>query len=174
MISSRELLAESVLNSQMLLKRYLAGFDDSNVVSQPAGLPNHAAWTLGHLACTMGRMIEKLGGPNLAADEFTRGGEGGSSTRFDPDSVSFGSTPIGDASKYPPLARCVQIFDSACERLAATVRTVPEPMLTGMVPWGNTEISGMQGVIRMVFHNGTHAGQLADIRRALKLKSIFA
>jgi hypothetical protein len=27
--------------------------------------------------------------------------------------------------------------------------------------------------VRMVFHTGTHAGQLADLRRALGLGSIF-
>ena len=65
MIQLRDALAENVLQSRDLLKRYLAGFDDTNLTAQPGGpggLPNHVAWTLGHLAITMSRVIEKIDG----------------------------------------------------------------------------------------------------------------
>lgn len=178
MIESRALLAEAVLNSQMLLKRYLVGFDEGNRTTQPANLPNHAAWTLGHLAHTMGRVNEKLGGPSLPQDEFAAEEEkvpaGTNCTRFAADDVAFGSNPSGDPARYPSLARSVEIFDAACMRLAKTVNDASESVLMGSIPWGNMQITGYQAIFRMVFHNGTHTGQLADLRRAMGMKSIFA
>jgi hypothetical protein len=170
-----ELLAESVLNSRDWFKRYLKGFDDSTLTVQPPGLPNHCAWTLGHLAVTMGRATERLGGPRLPEDEFVKGnGRSGDSRRFDTESVSFGSTPVADLTLYPAIARAVEIFDNACARLAATVREAPEGVLAREVDWGAAKLTGRQLAVRMVFHNGTHAGELADIRRAMKFASIFA
>lgn len=170
-----ELLAESVLNSRDLFKRYLKGFDDTTLTAQPPGLPNHCAWTLGHLAITMGRATEKLGGASLAENEFVKGnGRSGDASRFDTESVSFGSTPVADRALYPVMARAVEIFDNACARLAATVRAAPEATLAREVDWGAAKLTGRQLSVRMVFHNGTHAGELADIRRALKFASIFA
>ena len=45
-------LAEAIGSTRELLVRYLQGFDDANATAQAPGLPNHAAWTLGHLALT--------------------------------------------------------------------------------------------------------------------------
>lgn len=173
--ASRDLLAEAVLNSGTLLKRYLAGFDDSNRCFQTLDLPNHPAWTLGHLAITMVRAQEKLGGPGPDPDRFVTGdGTRGDAQKFDTESVSFGSTPVADPAKYPTFDRCVEIFDRACEDLARTIRSTPDDKLAGMVQWGSAQIPGYAAALRMVFHNGTHTGQLADLRRALRLKSVFA
>lgn len=168
------MLAETVINSQTLLKRYLAGFDDSNRCFRTDDLPNHAAWTLGHLAITMTRAGQKLGGPAPSPEEFVTGdGTAGDTHRFDTEGVSFGSTPSADPAHYPSWARCIQIFDNACQSLANTLQNAPEAQLEGMVQWGNQQIPGWTAALRMAFHNGTHTGQLADLRRALRLKSIF-
>ena len=42
------------------------------------------------------------------------------------------------------------------------------------MPWGAIQIAGWQVIMRMVFHNGMHTGQIADTRRALRMKSIFS
>lgn len=184
MENTREVLAAGVLQSQDLLKRYLAGFDDKTLVAQPPGLPNHLAWTLGHLAVTMGRAMEKLGAKSddaLPPEQFVTGddraregeGRGGPLGRFDTQSVSFGSKPVNDPTLYPDLARSIAIFDSACERLAEFVRSCPNEALARSVAWGGGTTLGWQLVQRMAFHNGVHTGQIADLRRALSMKSIF-
>ncbi len=126
MIQLRDALAENVLQSRDLLKRYLGGFDDTNLTAQPGGpggLPNHVAWTLGHLAITMSRAIEKIDGtPPDAGDFFTGEPRQGDGRRFNTEMVSFGSAPTPEAHQYPPLSRCVEIFDNCCKRLSDKAR----------------------------------------------------
>lgn len=178
--ASKDLLAEAVLNSGELLKRYLAGFDDANRCFITIDLPNHVAWTLGHLALTMVRAGEKLGGPGPDPDQFVTAddpdarGRSGDQRRFDADGVAFGSSPSMDPTHFPAFDRCVEIFDDSCRSLARTIRAADDAVLAAKVRWGNAEIPGWAVALRMAFHNGTHTGQLADLRRALRLKSIFA
>ena len=178
MIQLRDALAENVLQSRDLLKRYLAGFDDTNLTAQPGGpggLPNHVAWTLGHLAITMSRAIEKIDGtPPDAGDFFTGEPRQGDRRRFNTEMVSFGSAPTPEAHQYPPLSRCVEIFDNCCKRLSDKARAATDAELEKMVPWGAIQIAGWQVIMRMAFHNGMHTGQIADTRRALRMKSIFS
>ena len=167
-------IADSVLMSRDLLKRYLAGFDDTNYTRQVADLPNHVAWTLGHLSHTMHRVAEKLDASPIPEADFFTGGGRSDSRRYDTESVCFGSKPVPDAAAYPNLARCTEIFDHAIERLSAAARAADNAALDRKMPWGSMEIPVWAAAARMVFHNGMHTGQIADLRRALRLKSIFA
>lgn len=170
-------LSDSLLSTKSLLARYLAGFDDSNHTRQAPHLPNHVAWTLGHLAITMGRAGEKLSAtPGLPQGMFienTDRGEPGPRGRFATESVSFNSTPTADPTRYPSLARCVEIYDASCDHLAALIQRVDPSRLEMMYPWGPIQISGAMMISRMVFHNGTHTGQLADLRRALAMPRVL-
>ena len=174
MTTRAQTIADSVLMSRDLLKRYLAGFDDTNHTKQTADLPNHVAWTLGHLSHTMHRVAGMVDGLAIPETDFVTGTGRGDAKRYDTEAVCFGSKPVGDAAAYPSLARCVEIFDHAIERLAAAVRKADEASLDMMVPWGTIQVPLWAAAMRMVFHNGAHTGQIADLRRALKLKSIFA
>jgi hypothetical protein len=77
-------------------------------------------------------------------------------------------------SRYPTWPRCVQIFDAAIERVANAVRKATDQQLDATTRWGAGETTVGNLAIRMVFHNGNHCGQLADLRRALNMGSIFA
>lgn len=174
-------LAESVLASKQLLSRYLAGFNDATHVRQTPDLPNHLAWNLGHLALTMHRVAGRLDGQDLPAADFlsppAADGYHGSREKgyFDTEAVSFGSRPEERHDRYPSLARCTEIFNHACDRLAAAVRTCDDAKLDELTPWGgNQQIPFWALIVRMVFHNGFHTGQIADLRRALGFKSVFA
>src|SRR5215468_3795807 len=96
----QDLLAESVLASKTLTARYFAGFDDTTLTRQPPGLPNHLAWSLGHLAATMHRVAEKLDGRPFPESDFFKGDgarpAGPGTGRFDTESVAFASKPTGD------------------------------------------------------------------------------
>ena len=174
--SSSDLLAELVVESSALLKRYLRGFDDANRTRQAPGLPNHVAWTMGHLALVLHRCAGKFEGTtDLPAGDFVTGdGRGGDAHRFDTESICFGSVPADDATLYPSWARCVSIFDAAIDRLAIAIRRADDARLDSMTSWGAGTITLRATAGRMVFHNGTHAGQIADLRRALGFGSIFA
>jgi len=176
-MTRQQALAEAVLDSRTLIARYFKGFDDSNHTTQAADLPNHFAWTLGHLALTLHRTAEKFEPSPQAlpdADFVTGDGSGGSADTFDTESVCFGSAPTIDASRYPRAARCIEIFSAAIERCAAAIRSCSDEQLEARIAWGKAEVPLWTLAGRMVFHVGTHCGQLADLRRALRMGSIFS
>lgn len=172
-MTRQSIFAEQVQLSRDLLKRYLVGFDDGNRTAQGSSLPNHAAWNLGHLALTMCRVAERLNGTPIPEDAFVTGPRG-DARRFGTESVSFGSHPTPDPECYPLWDRCVAIFDECTERLSAAIRATPDATLDKPTPWGGRDVPIWTLLPRMVFHNGTHCGQIADLRRALGFKSIFS
>lgn len=169
-------IAEGILSTKQSFARYLAGFDDTTATRQAANLPNHAAWSLGHCALTMHRVAAHLDSQDLPASDFTTGhaSGGGNARQFATESVAFGSKPVDSPADYPKLARAIEIYNAACDRLAAAVRNTSEARLDEVVPWGPMQLPLYLLVIRMIGHNGMHTGQLADLRRALGFKSIFA
>jgi DinB superfamily len=157
-----EMLAQSIERSVELLLRYVAGFDDRSAVAQPQRLPNHLLWTLGHLALYMHRAAEKLTGKPVDLG-------------WDPEPFAFSSEPSGDAGAYPPLAEMVARYRAAHVTLAGAVRAGGEDGLRRQVPWGaaGVMVSGLDLVLRMMFHNGTHTGQVVDTRRALGMPRVI-
>jgi hypothetical protein len=173
-MTARELLAQSVVASKELLARFLAGFNDGNRASQAPHLPNHVIWCLGHCALTMYRVAERIDGRSLPETDFVTGdGGAGTPSVYDTESVSFNSRPIDEASRYPTLARGIEVYEAACDRLAEAARVADEATLDQSVPWGKSEITLWMLVARLVFHNGTHTGQIIDLRRALGLGQVL-
>ncbi|MDA0802776.1 MAG: DinB family protein [Planctomycetota bacterium] len=169
-----EILAVMILSTKPLTLRYLAGFNESNRTLQRADLPNHPVWILGHLALTMQRFSMRFDAGPLPDSDFVEGdGRQGDADRFDTESVSKDSTPSADPAHFPTLARAQDIFSTACDRMAAMLRTQPDTRFSEEVPWHD----GMQRVdalvARLAFHNGLHAGQLTDLRRAMGLPFVI-
>ena len=136
-MNRQQTLANAVLESRTLLARYFKGFNDSNHTRQAPHLPNHFAWTLGHLALTLHRTAEKFDGRALPEIDFVKGdGRAGTPTRFDTESVCFGSKPADDPRLYPNHDRCVAIFDDAIQRLASAIRRADDAKLESLVAWG--------------------------------------
>lgn len=172
----QDLLAEAVLMSKPLVLRFLAGFDETNATRQTPTLPNHAVWCLGHLALTMHRVAEKLGGGPPPADAFVSGGAVGTrdERRFATESVSFNSEPADTPAAYPTLARAVEIFERACDHLASAARNATDAALDAPSPWGAATVPVWTLVLRMLFHNGVHTGQLTDLRRGLGFRRVLS
>lgn len=166
-------LARAVRTSSPLVLRFLGGFDDSSRTAQAPGLPNHAAWTLGHLALTLHRAAERLDGSGLPERDFIEGAAAGDAERFGSESVAFGSKPVDEPGRYPSLARARAIFEGAVDRLASGIGTSSRERLAQSEPWGQGETTMGDLVVRMIVHNGTHAGQLADLRRALGMAGVI-
>jgi hypothetical protein len=160
------LLAQGIVSSRDLLERFIVGFDDSNRTRQAPNLPNHFAWTLGHLAITQNRMAERIDQKPIPADQFIDGPRG-DSTRFAIESVAFNSEPVDDPAAYPTFDRCVTIWRASIDRIASAYEHADDATLDTMTPWGKNSLPIWAMAQRMAFHNGTHAGQLIDLRRAL-------
>ncbi|HEY7088371.1 MAG TPA: DinB family protein [Tepidisphaeraceae bacterium] len=173
-MTRQQVLADCIRETRPLLARYLKGFDDTNHTKQAPGLPNHLAWTLGHLALTMQRTAERLDGIAPPESDFIKGdGKSGTPDRFDTESICFGSKPIDDPRLYPKFTRCVAIFNVAVDRIADATLKASDKTLDAKSKWGRIEVQNWTLIPRMVFHNGNHNGQIADLRRALGMGSIF-
>lgn len=173
----RQLLATLVRGTNGFLTRFLAGFDDRNRTSQGMDLPNHVSWTLGHCAMTMHRVAERIDGQPYPPSDFIVGDPAspgqGDAQRYDTTTVGFGSTPVDDPVFYPTLRRGREIYESACERLAAAIENAPDSKLDEPQDWHGGPIPLYTLIMRVCFHNGTHAGQLTDLRRALRLPNVI-
>lgn len=166
--------ADSILATKPLFTRFLAGFDEDSRTAQARALPNHVIWTLGHLALTMHRVAERFDGAALPASDFLTGdGRQGDETRFDTESVCIGSQPMDDGTMYPTLSTGVRIFEGACDRFAAAVRGASDAKLDETINWHDGPLPLWSLIARVCFHNGTHAGQLTDLRRALAMPPII-
>lgn len=176
-LSSRgEVLAAIVESNKELITRFFPGFDDVSALRQMPTLPNHVIWQCGHIALTMHRIAERLDGLPLPSDAFVTGdGRAGSRDRgvYDTESVSVGSTPVGDPAIYPRFERAVEIVRGACDRLAAACRNATEAALEAPQQWGAASLPLWLLVARAVFHNGMHTGQVTDLRRAMSMDKII-
>ena len=159
-MSSASELAGAIGSTRELLIKFLEGFDDANATAQAPGLPNHAAWTLGHLALTMHRAAEQISGADHAL-------------AWDPEPYAFGSTPTAARDAYPPLAELLENFHRAFDLLLDAIRGGGDEGLARMVNWGSSSIAARDLALRMAFHNGMHCGQLVDLRRALGLGPVI-
>ena len=154
--------------------RFLAGFDETNWTKQMPTLPNHASWCMGHLALTMNRFAERFDGKGLPESDYTKGdGTAGNAERFDTESVSVGSKPVDNPAIYPTMARSQQVFEDAVDRLGAALESLSDAQLDEVQPWGKGEFRVADLAARVTFHNGMHAGQLADLRRAMGLPGVI-
>ncbi|MEE2907298.1 MAG: DinB family protein, partial [Planctomycetota bacterium] len=92
---------------------------------------------------------------------------------YDIEMVCKESTPSDEAALYPSLARGETIFRSAIARLAGAVRTATSATLGEPMTWHGTPLTRGELVLRVCFHNGCHAGQLVDLRRAMSLPNVI-
>ncbi len=167
------LMARQIRTAHSLLERYLADFDDVTRTRQAQNLPNHAAWCIGHLALTLHVAANLFGDDQPPPESAFIAGDRGDERRFGLESVSFASVPSDDPARYPTWPRCLEILSSAVERAAAAVAKLSEEELQVEVPWGGGQSTREKIAVRQVFHLGTHCGQIADLRRALGMGSVF-
>jgi hypothetical protein len=58
--------------------------------------------------------------------------------------------------------------------LASAVLAADDAKLESPTKWGQGEVKLCTLLPRMVFHNGCHTGQIADLRRALGMGTILS
>jgi hypothetical protein len=171
---AQDALAEIVEASVPLFLRFTVGFDDKSATARTDHTPNHLIWTLGHLALTMYRGAERLGPPVLPSDRFvTADGRGGDRGRFDTESVCFGSVPVDDRVIYPTLARGVETLEHAATTLADAIRSLSDEQLGMTIEWGRATSNLTAFIARLVSHNGTHTGQIIELRRGLGMPGVI-
>lgn len=137
-------------------KRLVADLPDDAMALQPAPGMNHAAWVLGHLACTADMLGAMIGLPAVCPADWV--------ALFD-----WNSSPSNDASQYPPKAALLQALEDAHAGIAAALPDIPPARWTETTPLeairGFLPTMGDCFVFVMAAHENMHLGQLSAWRR---------
>lgn len=148
--------------SRGIFNQLIDGFPADKAAFQPAPTDNHLLWMLGHMPYGYVYFAEVLGGKIDAPPEAWK------------PLFNAGSKPVGDPSKYPPMAELKKVFDSSFEQFMAIVEKMPVEDL-GKPPaipadWLTERLAALHAV---VWHEGWHGGQFANVRKALNLPPIM-
>ena len=142
----------------VFMQELVADLADEDLVLQPPGVPNHAAWTLRHVIHSCQAMAGELGvEPWLPGDWESQFG--------------YGSSPTAVVSQYPSKVALLAALGEASQRLrtallgtdqAALGEPLPDEHVREMFP---TKGHALLQVVAA--HTAYHAGQLAAWRRAI-------
>lgn len=140
------------------LHESVADLSDEDIVLQPPDVPNHAAWTLGHVIHSCQAMAGELGvEPWLPRDWESQFG--------------YGSSPTDVVSQYPSKAALLAGLHEASQRLRTALLGMDQAALAEPLPDERVrEILPTKGhaLLQIVAaHAAYHAGQLAVWRRAI-------
>lgn len=137
-------------------KRLVADIPDETMAHQPAPGMNHAAWVLGHLACTADMLGAMIGVKPVCPPEWT--------ALFD-----WNSSPSGDADRYPSKSVLLKALEDAHAGVAAALPGVPDSRWPEPTPLeavrGFLPTLGDCFVFVMAAHENMHLGQVSAWRR---------
>lgn len=137
-------------------RRLVTDIPDDSMALQPAPDMNHAAWVLGHLACTADMLAAMIGVPPVCPPEWT--------ALFD-----WNSCPSGNAGRYPSKSALLRALEDAHAGIANALPGVPESRWHEPTPLetvrGFLPTLGDCFVFVMAAHENMHLGQLSAWRR---------
>jgi len=141
------------------VRELVADLRDEEMILQPPGVPNHAAWTLGHVIHSCQAIAQELGVSPWLPDDWE-------------SLFGYGSSPCGVAgSAYSFKSVLTGYLADASDRLRAALLTTDENRLRDPLPDPKTrEVLPTTGdaLLQIVCaHTAYHAGQLAAWRRAI-------
>lgn len=141
------------------VRALVTDLSDDEMILQPPGVPNHAAWTIGHLVLSCQAIAGELGVAPWLPDEWESLFGYGSSPREVADTVH--------VSRGILMTR----FDDACDRLRSAMRGTDESRLREPLPDPASQAifaTTADALLQLVAaHTAYHAGQLAAWRRAI-------
>lgn len=162
MPTARDYAIEHLINVHQFTLAAL-DFPPDHLASNLPGSPNHCLWTLGHFASAYWYFGECIGAGIPAPDESHR-------KLFGP-----GSSPVADASQYPPEAELRAVMTRNFNLFAARARQLSEAELASPCPNGGGGFlkHQMDAILTLAHHEGWHTGQLASLRKGIGLKGLF-
>lgn len=141
------------------MREQVADLSDEDILLQPVGVPNHAAWTLGHVIHSCHEIAGMLGARAWLPDDWE--------TRF-----GYGSAP-GRLSLSPDVSKAALLTSlaDASARLRETLLAAGGGRFEVALPdeAGRRTLPTIgDAVVQVVCaHSAFHAGQLAVWRRAI-------
>ena len=141
------------------IRELLADLRDDEMILQPPGVPNHGAWTLGHVILSCQAIARELGVSPWLPDDWE-------------SLFGYGSLPHGAVgSAYARRDVLASYLADASDRLRAALLATREDALRDPLPDPESrEVFATTGdaLLQVVCaHTAFHAGQLAAWRRAI-------
>lgn len=140
------------------IRDQVADLSDEEMVLQPTGFPNHAAWTLGHVIYSCQAIAGELGLKSSLPDDWE-------------SQFGYGSTPNPLVSERSRKTALLSALEEASQRLRSALLETDEGNLADPLPdESDREILPTKGHVLLqvvVGHTSYHAGQLASWRRAI-------
>ena len=162
MSSLKDVLLSQLRTGQHFFEKFTADLSDAEYFKPPVEGGNHAAWIVGHVACSEDSILSQLiGTPKRIPDtshELFKGG----------------STCLADASRYPSRKQIDELFRNSRARTIEELTRFDETKWNEPSPAGWSTFPtlgamwGLQGT-----HQFWHLGQLAVCRQALNKKRVL-
>ncbi len=144
-------------------KRLVADIPDEAMTLQPAPEMNHAAWVLGHLACTADMLGAMIALEPVCPPAW-------------PLLFYWNSSPLSDASVYPSKVVLLEALEAAHGKIAAALPSVPASRWVETTPLeavrGFLPTMGDCFVFVMAAHENMHLGQVSAWRRVQGLPRV--
>lgn len=141
----------------------LNGFPAEKMTFQRTVSDNHPVWVMGHIASTDAWMGSQVDAPGT-------GVPAGYDKLF-----GMGSVPSPNPKDYPDAAEVRAVFDATRAALLKCLRAAPDEMLLRSLKekTGGFLEHLLAGALLSAWHEGWHMGQVATLRKELKLPSAF-
>ena len=141
------------------IRALVADLTDEEMILQPPGVPNHAAWTLGHVIHSWRVMAGEMGVGSWLPDDWE-------------SLFGYGSSPANvGGSRHSSKAALIASLVDASDRLRRVLLAAEEKTLRAPLPdVESREVFSTTGeaLVQIVCaHTAFHAGQLAAWRRAI-------
>lgn len=141
----------------------IADLADEELTLQPRGVPNHAAWTVGHIVHSWQAIGAELGAASWLPHDWET-------------SFGYGTSPAAIETRHASKAALAASLVEANERLRAVLLELDATRLPEPLPRADArELFASTGdalLQLVVAHTAFHAGQLAAWRRAIGRKPV--
>ena len=141
------------------IEKLIADVPDSRLAEMPAGLKNHAAWTLTHLCVGNDFALQCVGQPGMCPPDWIK-------------LAAPGSQPVPDRSAYPALTVVLETLRKQHAAVTQGVRSAPAGHFDTPSPENVRAFAATLGHLVSYFlasHEQNHLGQLQAWKRAAGL-----
>jgi hypothetical protein len=141
------------------IEQSVADLSDEEMVKQPAGVPNHPTWTLGHIIHSCQGMSTEFGAEPWLPDGWE-------------STFGYGSRPLPDRNHYRKKSELLKMLADSRIRVRQTLLSMDASVLEKPLPDEDFPTMGHILWQVLVAHTAFHAGQLAVWRRATGKESM--
>jgi hypothetical protein len=165
--SSSRVLVNQLLESFRFTAKFadaqLEGLPDEHALAQLPGADNHKAWTLGHQAISRAWFASSIGGTLPKMPEAY------------PALFGTASKPTSDPGLYPPLDELRTNYRAGFDAIVSAIESLTDADLQKPAHGdsGGFITTRMDAIVKAVWHEGWHGGQIATLRRGLGLPHLM-